>query len=68
MEGNRLVNKKKTINLLFCFHLRDIIAGGMILNLPERIDWKQCVKSEDEEKQISKDFRTKFHSFDPSNK
>jgi hypothetical protein len=38
------------------------------LNLTERIDWKQCVKSEAEEKEITKSFRTKFQEFDPSNK
>ncbi len=53
---------------MFFFLNRDIIAGEMILNLPDRIDWKKCVRAEDEEKEITKIFRTKFQDFEPSNK
>ena len=38
----------------------------MILDLPERIDWKQCVRSEEEEREITKAFRNKFQDFDPN--
>lgn len=42
------------------------MASELLLNCPERIDWKECVKSEEEEKQMALEFRKKFAKFDPS--
>jgi hypothetical protein len=47
-------------------HKRDVIASETLLDLAERIDWKQCVVSEDQEQQMTKEFRAKFQSFDPA--
>jgi hypothetical protein len=44
-----------------------VIASELLLNMPERIDWKECVQPQDEEKQMSVDFRNSFKSFDPFN-
>jgi hypothetical protein len=47
---------------------RDVIASELLLNMPDRIDWKDCVKSPEEEKKMSVDFRNgEFKKFDPFN-
>lgn len=46
---------------------RDVIASELLLNMPERVDWKDCVKPQDEEKAMSVEFRNSFKSFDPFN-
>lgn len=45
---------------------RDVIASELILNMPERIEWKRCIRSEEDERQITKDFRAKFQPYDPN--
>ena len=44
---------------------RDVIASELLLNMPDRVDWKECVKSQEEEKKMSVDFRNDFKKFDP---
>lgn len=45
---------------------RDVMACELLLNCPDRIDWKECVMTPEEEKQMSVEFRTNFKKFDPS--
>jgi hypothetical protein len=45
---------------------RDVLASELLLNCPDRIDWKECVLSAEEEKKMSLDFRNEFKPFDPS--
>ena len=61
--------KIKSINKTnnFFQYFRDVIASELLLNMPERIDWRECVQPQDEEKQMSVDFRNSFKSFDPFN-
>jgi hypothetical protein len=44
---------------------RDVIASELLLNMPDRVDWKECVKSQEEEKKMSVDFRNEFKKYDP---
>jgi hypothetical protein len=45
---------------------RDVVASELILNVPERVDWKVCLRTIEEEKNMSADFRKEFKIFDPS--
>ncbi|RNA42364.1 CWF19 1 [Brachionus plicatilis] len=45
---------------------RDVMASEILLNCPDRIDWKTCVISIEEEKIMSQDFRKEFKMFDPA--
>lgn len=42
------------------------MASEMLLNCPDRIDWKQCVVSQADEKEMTVEFRESFKKFDPS--
>jgi hypothetical protein len=44
---------------------RDVVASELLLNVPERIDWRECVKTQEEEKEMSVEFRNNFKKFDP---
>ncbi|GAA6006427.1 hypothetical protein JCM11491_004953 [Sporobolomyces phaffii] len=44
---------------------RETVA--LLLHTPDRADWKQCAKSDDEEKKDCQRFKSAFKSFDPSN-
>ena len=45
---------------------RDVIASELLLNLSDKVDWKDCVKSQEEEKKMSVEFRNgDFKKFDP---
>lgn len=37
-----------------------------ILGIPERTDWKSCVKTDQEEKADCQRFKAAFKAFDPS--
>lgn len=39
---------------------REVLCSPMLLNIPEKVDWRQCNMSEDEEKQNAKDFKKMF--------
>ncbi|XP_036363456.1 CWF19-like protein 1 isoform X2 [Octopus sinensis] len=43
---------------------RDVLASPMLLNMPERIDWKNCTESQEKEKQMAQEFKKKFKDFD----
>ncbi|GAA5947293.1 hypothetical protein JCM3765_001611 [Sporobolomyces pararoseus] len=43
---------------------RETVA--LLLHTPDRADWKQCAKSDDEEKKDCQRFKAAFKSFDPS--
>jgi hypothetical protein len=42
----------------------EIVAA--ILNIPEKSFWKNCILSEEEEKQLTEEFRESFAAFDPA--
>ena len=44
---------------------REVLAHPTILNVPDRIDWKSCQLTKDEETTETKSFRAEFRSFDP---
>lgn len=43
---------------------REVIASPSLLNMADRVDWKACKVSEDEEKKMVAAFRKKFQPFD----
>ncbi|GAB1609733.1 CWF19-like protein 1 [Argonauta hians] len=43
---------------------RDILASPMLLNMPDRIDWKSCTESQEDEKEMAQEFKKMFKSFD----
>jgi len=61
-SGERLLHKVKgKMPLQFG---REVLTSPSILNLPERIDWKDCKLSPEEETKTTKRFRKRFQSFD----
>ncbi|GAA5875458.1 hypothetical protein JCM16303_000635 [Sporobolomyces ruberrimus] len=44
---------------------RETVA--LLLHTPDRVDWKQCAKSDEDEKKDTQRFKSAFKSFDPSN-
>jgi len=40
------------------------MAHASLLNMPDRIDWKQCTSSKSEEMKHATSFRQKFKEFD----
>lgn len=43
---------------------REVVASPSLLNLPDRVNWKDCKVSEDEEKEMAAAFRKKFQPYD----
>lgn len=43
---------------------RDVLASGPILNLSDKVDWKECVLQREEEEQLVQRLRTDFEPFD----
>lgn len=37
-----------------------------MLNMPERLDWKACAQTDEDEKADTQLFKTAFAAFDPS--
>lgn len=63
-SGEKLLHRvKKFFPLQFG---REVMAGRALLDLPDRVDWKNCKTSTEEEKQMAEDFRSKFAKFDPN--
>ena len=46
------------------FHYREVLASPSVLNTPDRVDWKACKGTMEEEKQSATVFRKKFKPFD----
>lgn len=40
------------------------LASKTILDLPDRVDWKSCALSENEERNLAEKFRRKFKAYD----
>ncbi|XP_041367664.1 CWF19-like protein 1 isoform X2 [Gigantopelta aegis] len=43
---------------------REALSQPGLLNMPERVDWKNCVLSKDEESEIAASFKTDFRQYD----
>lgn len=43
---------------------REVLASGPILNLPDKVDWKECVRQKEEEQELVQRLRTDFEPFD----
>lgn len=43
---------------------REVLASQNLLDMPERIDWKDCKISQDEEKELASKFREEFQPYD----
>jgi len=43
---------------------REAMAHASLLNMPDRIDWKQCTSSKSQETERASSFRQKFKNFD----
>ena len=50
---------------LFCCD-REALAHETILNMPERVDWRNCKSSKEEESQMTQKFREDFSKYDPN--
>ena len=50
---------------MFKLIIRDVMATEMLLNCPDRIEWKQCVLSQADEKEMALELRENFKKFDP---
>ena len=53
-----------SLHLHVLIHSRDVLASPQILNMPDRVDWKVCKLSKDEEISNAKSFRTAFEPYD----
>lgn len=47
-----------------CDVCREVLVG--LLDAPERVDWKSCMMSEEEDKADAQAFKAAFKPFDPS--
>jgi len=57
-DGERLLHRiKSKIPLQFG---REVLACEDLLNMPERVDWKSCKVSKDEETKMAKSFRSRL--------
>ncbi|XP_048727502.1 CWF19-like protein 1 [Ostrea edulis] len=43
---------------------REVMAGVQLLNMPERVDWKACKPTREQEEIYAEDFKNKFEQFD----
>lgn len=43
---------------------RDVLASGPVLNLPNRVDWRDCILRKQEEEELVQRLRTDFEPFD----
>ncbi|XP_015925567.1 CWF19-like protein 1 [Parasteatoda tepidariorum] len=67
-----IVRNKKISTKLLCVinkHIpiqfgRMVLASKPILDLPDRIDWKSCALTEEEERNLAEQFRKKFKAYD----
>ncbi|PIK42295.1 putative CWF19-like protein 1-like [Apostichopus japonicus] len=63
-SGEKLLHRvKKFFPLQFG---REVLAGRALLNMPDRVDWKNCKSSKEEEKNMADEFRSRFKKFDPN--
>lgn len=61
-SGDKLLHRiSKNFPLQFG---RDVLASPQILNMTERVDWKVCKVSRDEESDLTSDFKSAFSDFD----
>jgi len=61
-SGQRLLHKVKgKMPLQFG---REVLTSPSLLNLPDRIDWKECKLTLEEESEMTKKFRKRFQPFD----
>lgn len=61
-DGERLLHRVKSkMPLQFG---REVLASQDLLNMPERVDWKECKVSKDQETKMTKDFRKRFTQYD----
>ncbi|KAK3593978.1 hypothetical protein CHS0354_040718 [Potamilus streckersoni] len=61
-KGEKLLHKiSKQFPLQFG---RSVLAGSAILNMPERVDWKACSMSQEQEKETAREFKDTFKPFD----
>ena len=55
----------EAIDLMFFRSLnREVAASPALLNMPDRVDWKACKVSKDEETRMAAVFRKKFQPYD----
>ena len=43
---------------------REVLASSLILNVPEKVDWKNCSASKEEEMVVVENMRKQFQPFD----
>ncbi|XP_074661931.1 CWF19-like protein 1 [Tubulanus polymorphus] len=61
-SGDKLLHRiKKSFPLQFG---REVLAGAEILDMTDRIDWRNCKYSIDEEKEMAAEFRKLFQKYD----
>eukprot|EP00795_Rhopilema_esculentum_P013136 gene13136-3928_t len=61
-DGDRLLHRVRSkMPLQFG---REVLASSELLDLPEKVDWKNCKLSKEEETRITKNFRVRFTPFD----
>jgi len=63
-DGRKMVHlMKDTVPFSVQFGRQVLVS---LLNMPNRLDWKTCMLSDDEDKAEAQAFKTAFASFDPS--
>ena len=43
---------------------REVLASSLILNVPHKVDWKNCSATRPEEEKMAKEMRKLFEPFD----
>lgn len=47
-----------------CVYCREVLAHRDILNMPERVEWRNCPTTKEEEIEMLEDFRNNYKPFD----
>ena len=50
--------------MYYCLFFREVLACSSLLNMPDRVDWKACKVSMEEEATMATAFRKKFQPYD----
>ncbi len=59
-------NEMPSSDNCFClFYIyRDVLSSPQVLNMPERVDWRNCKISKEKETQLAGQFKEDFKNYD----
>ena len=57
-------NHLPVFNVLWFFFSREVLDSPLILNVPNKVNWKNCVLPKEQETEMTVKFRDNFQPFD----